>query len=279
MSTAAVVGTGTMGAGIAAVLARAGYRVSVVDADLARAREGLQRALDVLQAGVSRGKIEAAGAEAAAQCLNAAGDMEDLPLHLDVIIEAVPEQQQLKRDVLVAAERRQPRLLASNTSGIAIDILAGHLSRPQRFVGLHFFNPVPVMPLVEVVRGHHTADDALSQALGIVDSIGKTAVVVADAPGFASTRLGIILGLEAMRMVEEGVATPENIDTAMTLGYGHPVGPLRLTDMIGLDIRLDSARNLQAAYGERFAPPQILENLVAQGYLGKKSGRGFYHWD
>jgi 3-hydroxybutyryl-CoA dehydrogenase len=190
----------------------------------------------------------------------------------------VPEIGELKRSVLARCALREPVLLATNTSGLSIGELAAGLPAPERFLGLHFFNPVWAMALVEVVVGERTSDATRAGALTLCAQLGKTSIVVRDAPGFASTRLGIALGLEAMRMVEDGVAAPADIDRAMELGYRHPMGPLKLTDLVGLDVRLDIARNLQRSYGDRYAPPQLLIDMVAAGYLGKKSGRGFYDW-
>ena len=276
--TAAVIGAGVMGCGIAAVLARGGHRVTLVDATDQLAEKGVQRSREMIDEGLRRGKYSEPEAAAARSRLSWSSSLAHVDQGLDVIVEAVPEQEDLKRRVLVGAEEREPALLATNTSGISIDALATSLSEPERFLGLHFFNPVPVMPLVEIVIGHATSQEARSHALQIVEQIGKEAVVVRDAPGFASTRLGVLLGLEAIRMVEEGVAEPEDIDKAMVLGYRHPIGPLRLTDIVGLDVRLDIARNLQAAYGERFAAPELLREMVQEGRLGKKTGQGFYLW-
>jgi 3-hydroxybutyryl-CoA dehydrogenase len=169
-------------------------------------------------------------------------------------------------------------VLASNTSSISIDALATDVARPARFLGMHFFNPVPSSRLVELVAGTATDPGVIARVRGWVEDLGKSAVVVRDAPGFASSRLGVALGLEAIRMVEDGVAAPVDIDTAMELGYGHPMGPLRTTDIVGLDVRLGIAEELHAQLGERFAPPALLRRMVAEGRLGRKSGRGFYEW-
>jgi 3-hydroxybutyryl-CoA dehydrogenase len=276
---AVVVGGGTMGVGIAYVLAISGARVDVVDAGPDLAAAAVERIGSLAQDAVARGRLDAEGAHALRALLRPVGTLADATGGADVVIEAVPERTDLKREVLGTAERvLQPALLASNTSGISIDELAAHLRAPERFLGLHFFNPVWAMALVEVVVGAATGDRAREQALALVQRIGKTPVVVADAPGFATSRLGVALGLEAIRMVEQGVAAPADIDRAMELGYRHPVGPLRLTDLVGLDVRLDIARNLAAAYGPRFEPPRLLIDMVADGRLGRKAGRGFYDW-
>jgi len=210
--------------------------------------------------------------------MSAVGVLDDLPAGPDVVVEAVPERLDLKREVLAAAEALGPALLGTNTSSIPIRELAVGLTRPERLVGLHFFNPVWAMKLLEVVVGPATAADTTAAAVALAGRLGKDPVTVRDLPGFATSRLGIALGLEAIRMVEDGVATPADIDKAMVLGYRHPMGPLELTDVVGLDVRLDIARGLQAAYGDRYAPPALLERMVAEGRLGKKSGQGFYTW-
>ena len=226
----------------------------------------------------SAGKLTDTEAADACTRVVIAADLAEVADAPDVIVEAVPERLDLKRDVLIASEATGPTLLASNTSSISIAELAAPLVRPDRFVGLHFFNPVWAMALLEIVLGPATSTDTAERAGALARRLGKDAVVVRDAPGFATSRLGVALGLEAMRMVQDGVASPADIDKAMVLGYRHPVGPLELTDMVGLDVRLDIARTLQAAYGDRFAPPALLETMVAEGRLGKKSGEGFYHW-
>ncbi|NUP73143.1 MAG: 3-hydroxyacyl-CoA dehydrogenase family protein, partial [Sinomonas sp.] len=198
----------------------------------------------------------------------------------DLVVEAVPEDPELKTAALAAVERElSPHaFLATNTSSLSVSKLAESLRRPEQFLGLHFFNPVPASSLIEVVIAEKTSEATAAAARQWVHALGKTAVVVRDAPGFASSRLGVAIALEAMRMVEEGVASPEDIDNAMVLGYKHPVGPLRTTDIVGLDVRLGIAEYLHSTLGERFAPPQILRDKVAKGELGRKAGRGFYDW-
>ena len=197
------------------------------------------------------------------------------------MVEAVPEDRALKTEALARAERAMPAasVLASNTSSISIDDLAAKLERPERFLGLHFFNPVPASTLVEVVVGSVTSSEVVAAARGWIAAIDKTAIVVRDSPGFASSRLGLALGLEAIRMLEEGVATAADIDAAMTLGYRHPTGPLRTTDIVGLDVRLGIAEELAEQLGARFEPPALLRRMVAEGRLGRKSGEGFYVWE
>lgn len=268
-----------MGTGIASVLARAGIGVELVEADEGLAEAALARACATIDDGVSRGRVEAADGEAAKARIGSVVGIGSCRREPRLAIEAVPERAELKLDVLTEIEALVPRLLASNTSGISIDELAAGLAEPARFLGLHFFNPVPAMALVEVVVGTATSEGTCEDAVALVAEIGKEAVVVRDAPGFATSRLGLALGLEAIRMVEGGIAAAADIDRAMVLGYRHPVGPLKLTDIVGLDVRLDIARNLRDAYGERFTPPPLLERMVGEGKLGKKSGEGFYRWD
>ena len=275
---AVVVGGGTMGTGIASVLARAGIGVELVEVDEPLAAAALVQARGAIDDGVARGRVEAGAGERAKALIEPVVGLGGCHPEPRLAIEAVPERIELKLRVLAEVEGLRPRLLATNTSGISIDELAAGLAEPARFLGLHFFNPVPAMALVEVVIGAATDEGSRAAAVALVAEIGKEAVVVRDAPGFASTRLGIALGLEAIRMVEDAVASVADIDRAMALGYRHPVGPLRLTDIVGLDVRLDIARNLRQAYGERFAPPPLLERMVGEGKLGRKSGEGFYRW-
>jgi 3-hydroxybutyryl-CoA dehydrogenase len=276
---AVVVGGGTMGVGIASALARAGITTELVEVSEELAAEAVAKAREVIDDGVARSRITPGDGKLAKERISACVGVENATRRPRLVIEAVPERPELKHKVLAAAETLEPELLASNTSGISIDELATGVADPSRFLGLHFFNPVPAMPLVEVVIGSATSEETRQAGLALVKEIGKETVEVGDSPGFASSRLGLALGLEAIRMVESGVTSAADIDRAMALGYRHPVGPLRLTDLIGLDIRLDIAHNLHKAYGDRFAPPPLLEQMVAEGKLGKKSGRGFYVWE
>ena len=253
-----VVGAGTMGVGIAYVLAVAGARTTVVEPDLARMAAVRREIAAAAEAGVRRGKLTveaAAGLDGLVEHVTSAAE---LPGELDLVVETVPEDLELKRRVLAACEERRPAVLASNTSALSIDTLAADLARPEAFLGLHFFNPVWSIPVVEVVRGARTSAATLQAALAAVAAIGKESAVVADAPGFATSRLDVVAALEAIRMVEQGVGEPADIDRAIQLAYRHPVGPLRLTDIVGLDVRLHIARNLETALGPQFAPPQLL---------------------
>jgi len=267
-----------MGIGIAHALAASGANVDIVDADLEHAETACEKVAAVFAGSVALGKISAEAAIVARARLQARPSVAALAAGLDLIIEAVPEQLELKRSVLAECARRDPLVLATNTSGLSIDALSVGVPHPERFIGMHFFNPVWAVPFVEVVVGKATAQVTCANTLLACAQLRKQTIVVRDSPGFASSRLGISLGLEAMRMVEDRVATPADIDRAMELGYRHPMGPLRLSDLIGLDVRLDIARNMESAFGARFTPPNILIALVAAGDLGKKTGRGFYDW-
>lgn len=274
-----VLGGGRMGAGIAHAFLLAGSHVTVVERDADSAQAAAARVLDSVDSSIARGT--AREPEDAYRARFGTGTDPALFAPCDLVVEAVPEDLALKIDALTRVEAQigPEAAVASNTSSISIDELAAVLDRPARFLGMHFFNPVPASTLVEIVRGASTAPPLVDSARGWVEALGKTPIVVADAPGFASSRLGVALGLEAIRMLEEGVASADDIDAAMTLGYKHPVGPLRLTDIVGLDVRLGIAEYLAAHLGERFEPPALLRRLVAEGRLGRKSGRGFYEWD
>ncbi|MFV2000332.1 MAG: 3-hydroxyacyl-CoA dehydrogenase family protein [Acidimicrobiia bacterium] len=274
----AIIGGGTMGIGIAHRFAVMGANSSIVDVDLATAEAAVARTAATLRTAVERGKITSDQADAAIGRLDAVASVDLLASGMDVIVEAVIEDIAVKSTILAAAEERSPRVLASNTSSISIDSLAAGLSRPDQFVGMHFFNPVWAMPLVEVIRGEATSAETLGAVASIVEFLGMEQAVINDAAGFATSRLGVLVGIEAIRMVEEGVAAAQDIDRAMSLGYRHPMGPLMLGDLVGLDVRLKIAEHLATVYGERFEPPDLLRTMVGQGRLGKKSGRGFYDW-
>lgn len=273
-----VLGGGRMGAGIAHAFVLAGSQVVVVERDAAAAASALERVRESLRRSVERGWAEPL--DELEGRLTTATDMAAFA-GCGLVVEAVPEDEALKADALARVEAvlAPTASLASNTSSISITRLAAGLERPGRFVGLHFFNPVPASGLVEIVLGEETGGELANAARAWVEAIGKVPVTVHDAPGFASSRLGVAIGLEAIRMVEEGVASPGDIDAAMELGYKHPMGPLRLTDVVGLDVRLGIAEQLERDLGPRFAPPALLRQMVAEGRLGRKAGRGFYDWD
>lgn len=272
-----VYGGGRMGAGIAHAFLVAGSTVTIVESDDETAAAARGRVSDSLGKAEKRGVLSSPAADVGSR-LTVTTSANDLASSV-LVVEAVPEDVPLKQEVLQRIERAAPdAVVATNTSSLSVDTLASGLSRPEAFVGLHFFNPVPASDLVEIVVGDATTDDLVAQAQEWVAGLGKTAITVTDSPGFASSRLGVAIALEAMRMLEEGVASAEDIDTAMTLGYKHPTGPLRTTDVVGLDVRLAIAEHLAREVGERFEPPTILRTKVAQGELGRKSGRGFYDW-
>jgi 3-hydroxybutyryl-CoA dehydrogenase len=275
---AGVVGGGTMGLGIAHAFAVSAIPVVLCEPDEARRARAQGIFAGVVSSGVQRGKLSAEQAATAHECIRFAASVHHIPTGADVVVESVPERLDVKHAVLKQIEEREPVLLGTNTSSLSIDSLAASLQRPERFLGFHFFNPVWAKQLVEIVVGTQTSEESRSRAVAAAAAIGKATIVVGDSPGFATSRLGLALGLEAIRLLESGIATAEDIDTAMTLGYGHPMGPLRLTDLVGLDVRLDIARYLQTVYGDRFSPPRLLEEMVAEGRLGQKTGEGFYRW-
>ena len=279
-----ILGGGRMGAGIAHAFLTSpdtgpGHDVVVVERDDALRDAAAQRIRESLSRSIDRGTIDRS-LEEAVSTLRVSTDIQDFA-DCDLVIEAVPEDRALKLDALTRVEAtiREDAALASNTSSISIETLAASLMRPQNFLGLHFFSPVPSSSLVEIVSGSATDPALVERARGWVEALGKTPIVVRDAPGFASSRLGLVLALEAIRMLDAGVASAEDIDRAMELGYRHPMGPLRTTDVVGLDVRLGIAEELYATLGDRFAPPALLRQMVADGRLGRKSGEGFYRWD
>jgi 3-hydroxybutyryl-CoA dehydrogenase len=272
-----VYGGGRMGAGIAHAFLVAGASVTVIETDETAAAAAAGRVTGSLGKAAERGSL-AESPEVVAARLAVSTDAAALA-SCSLVVEAVPESVDLKTSVLTRVEKIAPdAVLATNTSSLSVDGLAAALERPDRFLGLHFFNPVPASELVEIVVGSATDADLVAAARRWVDALGKTAITVTDSPGFASSRLGVALALEAMRMVEAGVGSVEDIDTAMTLGYKHPMGPLKTTDVVGLDVRLAIADHLAREVGERFAAPAILRQKVAAGHLGRKTGQGFYTW-
>lgn len=277
---AAVLGAGTMGHGIAQVLAACGVGVTLFDIDESAVERGLAKIRANLDKGVDRGKVSAESREETLGRLAGSTDLSAAVSGVQAVVEAVPERLDLKCGIFTTLgdELGPDVLLATNTSSLSITRIAEAARHPERVVGMHFFNPVHIMKLVEVVRAEPSSEEAVTCAIDLARRMGKEPIDVQDAPGFASSRLGIAIGLEAIRMVEAGVASAEDIDKAMTLGYGFPMGPLRLTDLVGLDVRLGIAEYLEQELGERFSPPQLLRDKVERGELGKKSGRGFYDW-
>ena len=281
LDTVAVLGAGTMGHGIAQVCAAVGCDVRLFDVDESAVQAGLDRIRGNLDKGIDRGKVTEAERDHALAHLATTTVVSDAVRGADLVIEAAPESMSLKEKIFTEVDAAAPghAILATNTSSLSIGTIGAVVGNPTRVVGMHFFNPVHIMALVEVVWGPETSDETRDAAVAFVRRLGKEPIVVRDTPGFASSRLGIVLGMEAIRMVEQGVATPEDIDKSMELGYRHPMGPLRLTDLVGLDVRLGIAEYLHETLGsEAFAPPALLRQMVEDGTLGKKSGQGFYSW-
>ena len=276
----AVIGAGTMGHGIAQVAAAAGFRVLLNDVD----RESLARGVAAIESnlvkGIQRGKLTEDDRDRTLQHIHGTMNLMDCAA-ADLIIEAAPEQLELKQEVLRQLESASdhPFIFASNTSSLSISEIASSSKRPEAVIGMHFFNPVHIMRLLEIVVGKKTSNETVQTVTDVGRKMRKEPIVVKDVPGFASSRLGVALGLEAMRMFEQGVASVQDIDTAMELGYNHPMGPLKLTDLVGLDVRLNIAEYLHHELGsETFKPPEVLRRLVSEGKLGKKTGQGFYDW-
>jgi 3-hydroxybutyryl-CoA dehydrogenase len=276
----AVIGAGTMGRGIAQVCAT--YDLETVLHDVSE--EALSTAIESIHAGVEkgieRGKVPVEAREIVRERLSVSDSLDDAVANATLVIEAAPEILTLKQELFRHVEGivGESCLLGTNTSSLPITGIGAALGFPGRVIGLHFFNPVPAMALVEIVRGLETTEEAVERSVSFTRAIGKEPIVVKDSPGFATSRLGVAIGLEAIRMLEAGVASAEEIDRAMELGYRHPMGPLRLTDLVGLDVRLAIAEHLHREIGEQFRPPPLLRTMVRAGRLGKKSGRGFYEW-
>ena len=277
----AVIGAGTMGGGIAYVAALAGCEVVLSDAAAPALPRAMQNIEALLAGGLKRGKLTEADRAGVRSRLHTEPDLHTAVADSEVVIEAVVEDLAVKQGLFAEVERGAPAsaLLATNTSSLSVGQIAAAVNDPARVVGMHFFNPVHAMKLVEVVTHARSAPEAVDRAVALARRLGKEPIVVKDAPGFASSRLGVALGLEAMRMLEQGVANAEDIDKAMELGYNHPMGPLKLTDLVGLDVRLAIAEYLyRALEDQQFEPPKILRDKVAKGELGKKTGKGFYTW-
>jgi 3-hydroxybutyryl-CoA dehydrogenase len=284
MSTAfrivAILGAGTMGRGIAQVCASSGIEVRLFDVasrQLDDATAAIRAQIDKL---VAKGKLAADQRDATLERITTTTEIEAACPGAELVIEAAPESMELKVELLgsVARVASADTLLASNTSSLSITEMGRRIDAPGRTIGLHFFNPPPVMPLLEIVRGLSTSDATIERAIAFAELIGKEPIVVRDFPGFATSRLGVVLGAEAMRMLEAGVASAADIDRAMELGYRHPMGPLKLTDLVGLDVRLAILEHLHKELGEQFRPPALLRQMVRAGRLGKKVGIGFYRW-
>jgi 3-hydroxybutyryl-CoA dehydrogenase len=280
IETIAVIGAGTMGHGIAQVAAAAGFRVLLNDVDREALARGVRGIEGNLAKGIQLGKLTEDDRDRTLQHIHGTTKLEECAT-ADLIVEAAPEKLELKQNILRQLETGSdhPFIFASNTSSLSITELAAPSRRPEAVVGMHFFNPVHIMRLVEIVVGKQTSDETVETVIAVGRRMRKEPIVVKDVPGFASSRLGVALGLEAMRMLEQGVASARDIDTAMELGYNHPMGPLKLTDLVGLDVRLNIAEYLYRELGsETFRPPEVLRRMVSEGKLGKKTGQGFYDW-
>ena len=279
-SRVVVIGTGTMGQGIAQVVAGAGIEARLVDADPAKVAGAVAAIEKATARVVEKGKLTAEARSALLANLRPHTSLADAVGDADLCVEAIPERMELKVEVLGQVVRAAPPgcILGTNTSSLSITEIGARIGAAERTVGLHFFNPVPVMELLEIVRGMATSDAVVEGSLALAARLGKTPIVVHDSPGFATSRLGVILGVEAIRMLESGVASVESIDRAMELGYRHPMGPLKLGDLVGLDVRLGILEHLHKELGEQFRPPALLRTMVRAGKLGKKTGEGFYRW-
>jgi 3-hydroxybutyryl-CoA dehydrogenase len=281
VDSVAVLGAGAMGRGIAQVAAVAGYPTRVFDVQ-AKALEAARRTIERnLDKGVELGKVSADNAARAQQLLTFSARLDETVGEAELIIEAVPESLELKIDTFRQVTESAPEtaLLASNTSGLSITEMASASGRPERFAGMHFFNPVHIMRLVELVRGLETSDETLSVLRGVAERMGKTVVVVNESPGFVTSRMNALIGNEAFRMLETGVASAEDIDTALKLGLNHPMGPFEMADLVGLDVRLSVLRHLHRTLGDLYRPNNLLTQYVQAGRLGRKTGRGVYEYD
>lgn len=275
-----VLGAGTMGNGIAQVCAQAGYRVVMRDVNEAAIAKGMAGIASSLDRMVQKGKLDAAGREKVIASIRTTTELVDAATNADIVIEAIPEKMELKLETfrVLDANTKPHALLTTNTSSLSITDIASVVSDPSRVIGLHFFNPVPVMELIEMVRGKETSEATIERSRAFAASLNKKSILVKDVPGFATSRLGVALGAEAIRMLADGVASAEDIDLAMELGYKHPMGPLKLTDFVGLDVRLAILEHLTRVVGPQFTPPELLRKMVAEGKLGRKSGQGFYKY-
>lgn len=281
MRTVAVVGSGTMGSGIAQVCAQTGWKTRLYDAFPDSLEKGMNSIGEFWKGGIARGKNTEEQVNEWSSKLIACENLEEALSGVDLVIEAVPEKIDLKRSIFQKIEELAPEnaILATNTSGLRISEIASAVKNPERVIGMHFFNPVPVMKLLEVIKHDLSSDGTINQVIEIGNEMGKTSIVVRDVPGFATSRLGVVLGNEAIRMLAEGVASANDIDTAMKLGYRHPMGPLELSDLVGLDVRRDILNNLADSFDDpSYLPHPLLVRLVESGELGKKTGRGIYNW-
>ncbi|UZG46048.1 3-hydroxyacyl-CoA dehydrogenase [Caldimonas thermodepolymerans] len=276
-----VVGAGLMGTGIAHAFVTAGFSAELVDTNEAALAKALANVSEILDGGVRLGKVDGGAAAAAKARLTTRSDLKQAAEGAALLVETVTENLAVKKEVLAtAAPRMLPgAVMATNTSALSVTEIATAVPQPERVVGMHFFNPVHKMKLVELVRGLATSDDTMARARAYSDALGKTSIVVNEAPGLTTSRMSAMAGNEAMWMLQEGVATAEDIDTAMRLGFNHPMGPLELGDLTGWDTRLAVLRYLHATLGEKFRPCPLIVKMVAAGRLGRKTGAGVYRYD
>ena len=281
IKTVAVIGAGTMGAGIAQVCAQAGWHTNLYDVF----PEGLERGMKTIDEfwdkGIARGKTTTEQKNEWSANLHSVSEMKDAVKNADLVIEAVPEIPNLKHKIFaeLGEMTKEECILGTNTSSLSISDIAAASGRPSKVIGMHFFNPVPIMKLLELIKHDSCSDSTIAIATAAGEAMGKTTILVKDVPGFATSRLGVVLGNEAIRMLSDKVASAKDIDTAMVLGYKHPMGPLALTDLVGLDVRRDILLNLKQSFNDdAYTPHPLLEKLISEGRLGKKSGKGIYDW-
>ena len=279
--TITVLGSGTMGLGIAQVAAMGGFRTVMYDVSLAQLEQATARVAKNLEKGVSLGKVDADVAQAAKDRLSTTNDLDEALRDSDFMIEAVPENLELKRDLFAKADAvmRDGAILASNTSGLSVSAIGEATKRPEAVIGMHFFNPVHIMKLIEIIRSKATSDETFQLTEAVSHRMGKETVEVNESAGFVTSRVNALIGNEAFRMWETGVATPEDIDKALKLGLNHPMGPFELVDLVGLDIRAASLGNLHEHLGETYRPSPLILDLVKAGRLGRKAGHGVYRYD
>jgi 3-hydroxybutyryl-CoA dehydrogenase len=280
VKTIGVIGAGTMGRGIAYAAALGGYRTILEDVMPETLAKGMAWITQSLEEGVSRGKVEASARDAALARLETSSSVEDVCREADFLVEAVPEEMELKLELFTLFDKfaKPNAVLASNTSSLSVAEMAEMTYRPELCVGMHFFNPVPKMRLIEIVKAPKTSDETIAICREVGRRMGKEVVVVKESPGFITTRVNALIGNEAFAMLEAGIASAEDIDKALKLGLNHPMGPFELVDLVGLDVRLSILEYLHSTLGEKYKPNPLIKKLVNEGRLGRKTGRGVYDY-